>query len=38
MAILKQNEAGASVPDLCREHGISSAQAVAVTEKIPIFN
>jgi len=25
MAILKQNEAGASVPDLCREHGISSA-------------
>ena len=26
MAILKQNEAGASVPDLCREHGISSAR------------
>ena len=25
MAILKQNEAGASVPDLCREHSISSA-------------
>jgi putative transposase len=25
MAILKQKEAGASVPDLCREHGISSA-------------
>ena len=25
MAILKQNQAGASVPDLCREHGISSA-------------
>lgn len=25
MAILKQNEAGASVPDLCREHGMSSA-------------
>ena len=25
IAILKQNEAGASVPDLCREHGISSA-------------
>jgi putative transposase len=25
MSILKQNEAGASVPDLCREHGISSA-------------
>ena len=25
MAILKQNEAGASLPDLCREHGISSA-------------
>jgi putative transposase len=24
IAILKQNEAGASVPDLCREHGISS--------------
>jgi len=23
--ILKQNEAGASVPDLCREHGMSSA-------------
>ncbi len=21
MTILKQNEAGASVPDLCREHG-----------------
>ena len=26
MAILKQNEAGVSVPDLCREHGMSSAQ------------
>lgn len=25
MAILKQNEAGTSVPDLCREHGMSSA-------------
>ena len=25
MAILKQAEAGLSVPDLCREHGISSA-------------
>ena len=25
MAILKQNEAGSTVPDLCREHGISSA-------------
>ena len=25
MAILKQNEVGANVPDLCREHGISSA-------------
>jgi putative transposase len=25
MAILKQNEVGASVPDLSREHGISSA-------------
>jgi putative transposase len=25
MAILKQNEAGAKVPHLCREHGISSA-------------
>ena len=25
MSIWKQNEAGASVPDLCREHGISSA-------------
>ena len=25
MALLKQNKAGASVPDLCREHGISSA-------------
>jgi putative transposase len=26
MAILKQNEQGVSVPDLCREHGMSSAQ------------
>ena len=26
MAMLKQNEAGVSVPDLCREHGMSSAQ------------
>ena len=26
MAILKQNEEGVSVPDLCREHGMSSAQ------------
>ena len=26
MAILKQNENGISVPDLCREHGMSSAQ------------
>ena len=25
MAILKQNEAGTSIPDLCREHGTSSA-------------
>ena len=24
MAMIKQNEAGASVPDLCREHGIGS--------------
>ena len=24
MAILKQNEHGVSVPDLCREHGMSS--------------
>jgi len=24
MAILKQNEAGMAVPDLCREHGMSS--------------
>ena len=25
ISILKQNEAGVSVPDLCREHGMSSA-------------
>ena len=25
MAIIKQNERGVSVPDLCREHGMSSA-------------
>ena len=25
IAILKQNESGISVPNLCREHGISSA-------------
>ena len=25
LAILKQNEMGVSVPDLCREHGISNA-------------
>ena len=25
MAILKQNEEGAKVPDLCREHGMSAA-------------
>jgi len=25
MAILKQAEAGINIPDLCREHGISSA-------------
>jgi len=25
LAILKQNEAGVSVQDLCREHGMSSA-------------
>jgi len=25
MAILKQAEAGGTVPDLCREHGMSSA-------------
>lgn len=25
LAILKQNETGAKVPDLCREHGISQA-------------
>ena len=26
LAFLKQNENGVSVPDLCREHGISSTQ------------
>ena len=26
VAMIKQNEAGVSVPDLCREHGMSSAQ------------
>lgn len=26
MAMLKQNEEGASVADLCREHGVSQAQ------------
>jgi len=26
LAILKQNENGVSVADLCREHGMSSAQ------------
>lgn len=26
MAIFKQNKQGVSVPDLCREHGMSSAQ------------
>ena len=26
LAILKQNKQGVSVPDLCREHGMSSAQ------------
>ena len=26
LAILKQNENGVAVPDLCREHGMSSAQ------------
>lgn len=25
LAILKQNESGVSVPDLCREHGMSDA-------------
>lgn len=25
LAILKQNESGVSVPDLCREHGMSQA-------------
>ena len=26
MAMIKQNEAGVSVPDLCREHGMRSAK------------
>ncbi|GAC02927.1 transposase [Paraglaciecola chathamensis] len=26
LAILKQNENGVAVPELCREHGMSSAQ------------
>ena len=26
MAILRQNQEGVSVPELCREHGVSSAQ------------
>jgi len=26
LSILKQNEQGVTVPDLCREHGMSSAQ------------
>ena len=25
LSILKQNESGASVPDICREHGMSTA-------------
>jgi len=25
LSILKQNEAGSTVPDLCREHGMSDA-------------
>jgi len=25
LAIIKQNESGISVPDLCREHGMSDA-------------
>lgn len=26
LAILKQNESGVAVPELCREHGMSTAQ------------
>lgn len=26
LAILKQNESGVAVPELCREHGMSAAQ------------
>ena len=33
MAILKQNEQGISVQDLCREHGMSSAVAYNLCSK-----
>lgn len=35
VAILKQSEAGTPVPELCREHGISSASFYG---NPPIFN
>jgi len=30
LSILKQNEAGSTVPDLCREHGMSNATFYAL--------
>jgi putative transposase len=32
MAVLKQSESGTPVPDLCREHGISSATLTTAGE------
>lgn len=33
MAILKQNEQGVSVPDLCREHGMSQGGVANLTTR-----
>ena len=38
MAILKQAEAGTPAPELCREHGISSATFYKWRGNPPIFN
>ncbi|HIE0523490.1 TPA: transposase [Stenotrophomonas maltophilia] len=34
VAVLKQAEAGAPVPDLCRQHGISSATIYKVAQQV----
>ena len=38
LSILKQAEAGTSVPDICREHGISCSTSTTLAGRVASFN